>query len=55
MTTATGKAHCVSRLTSCPDLTALRRVWESLAVAYQREPELVALKERIKADMGAAT
>lgn len=51
MTTTAGKAHVVSRLTSCPDLAALRRVWANIAIAYQRDPEIAALKDRLKEEL----
>jgi hypothetical protein len=49
MTTPLGIAHCIARLSACPDLPALRRVWESLGVAYQRHPRVLQLKEQMKA------
>ena len=53
--TPQGKAHCVVRLTSCPDIAALRRVWGNLAVAYQSDPELIELKDRLKAEFEGDT
>lgn len=53
--TPQGRAHVVHRLTSCPDLAALRTVWGGLGYAYQADGEIIALKDRIKADMEAAT
>lgn len=49
--TPQGKAHVVSRLGDCPDLAALRRVWDGLAYAYQRDPEILALKDRLKKEL----
>lgn len=51
MTTKAGIAHCTARLLSCPDREALRRVWDSLGIAYQREPEISALKDRLKEEL----
>jgi hypothetical protein len=48
MTTQTGIAHCLQRMHDCPDLGALRRVWQNLGVAYQRDPVILAAKERLK-------
>jgi hypothetical protein len=48
MTTQTGIAHCLQRMHDCPDLGALRRVWQNLGVAYQREPVILQAKERLK-------
>jgi len=50
MTTPLGIARCIARLSACPDLPALRRVWESLGVAYQREESVVQFKEQMKAN-----
>jgi len=49
--TPEGIAHCIARLSACPDLPALRRVWESLGVAYQRDPRVLQLKEQMKANL----
>jgi hypothetical protein len=46
--TETGLAHVRLRLLSCPDLAALRRVWEGLGVEYQRHPDVMKLKEDLK-------
>lgn len=51
MTTKAGLAHVTSRLTSCPDLASLRRAWESLGLDYQRHPDVIALKDRLKGQM----
>lgn len=51
MTTAKGRAHVVSRLTSCLDLASLRRVWERLGHDYQHDPEIEALKDKLKKEL----
>ena len=48
MPTDPGISHCISRLTTCPDLASLRRVWEGLGVAYQKHPLVLEAKERMK-------
>ena len=48
MTTPQGRAAVMSRLLSAPDNDALRRVWESLSVEYQNDPETRAIKDRLK-------
>lgn len=48
MTTPTGVAHLVGRLSSCPNLAALRKVWEGIHPDYQRHPDIMALKEKMK-------
>ena len=49
--TPEGIAHCIARLSACPDLPALRRVWENLGVAYQRHPRVLQFKEQMKANL----
>jgi hypothetical protein len=49
--TPAGKAWVLQRLSGAPDREALRQVWESLAVAYQRDPDVIALKDQLKAGM----
>jgi hypothetical protein len=48
MTTPEGRAHCIARLGDCPTADALRRVWESLGVDYQRDETVQAFKDRMK-------
>lgn len=43
-----GRAYATTRLLQCSDLTALRRVWESLGNEYQRDPKIQKLKDRLK-------
>lgn len=45
MTKDHGIAHCLARLGDCPDLDALRRVWESLGETYKRHPSVQAFKD----------
>lgn len=52
MTTDHGKAFIIQRLSECPTLGALRTVWESLGDAYKRDPDIKALKDKLKAGMG---
>jgi hypothetical protein len=47
-TTPAGRAHIKTRLLSCPSLDALRRVWDGIAPAYQRNPEVMKLKDDMK-------
>lgn len=49
--TPQGRAYAVSRLGDCHTLEALRTVWESLGREYQNDPEILALKEQLKATM----
>jgi hypothetical protein len=51
MPTEAGKAFVLQRLFDAPDQEALRRVWESLGVAYQKDPDIRALKDQLKANM----
>ena len=43
-----GLAYVIYRLGVCPNLEALRRVWGNLGVEYQRHPEVIAMKDRLK-------
>lgn len=52
MTTETGIAHCIARLGSCPDLDALRRVWEGLGKEYQHDERVAGFKEDMKEALG---
>jgi hypothetical protein len=46
--TPAGKAWVLQRLSDAPDREALRRVWESLNPAYQNDPDIQALKDKLK-------
>jgi hypothetical protein len=43
-----GLAHIKTRLLSCPDLAALRRVWKGFSPEYQKHHEVLKLKEDLK-------
>lgn len=43
-----GLAYVLTRLSECPDLAALRRVWESLSPEYQKHPKVRDMKDRLK-------
>lgn len=47
-----GKAYVMNRLSSCPNLDTLRRVWDGLGVEYQRDASIIAHKEALKATLG---
>lgn len=49
--TPQGRAYVISRLTSCPDLAALRRVWESVSYEYKGDADIVALKDKLKGQL----
>lgn len=49
-----GLKFILARLGDCPDLDALRRVWDSLSDEYKRSPEVQAQKARLKAAMEKA-
>ena len=46
--TETPLAFVIARLSDCPDLAALRRVWESLGRDYQSHPAVIAHKDALK-------
>lgn len=48
MTTEAGRQFVLRRLGDCPDRAALRRVWESLGVEYQRDPLVQEFKDKMK-------
>ena len=52
--TDAGRSYVLSRLSDAPDLAALRRVWESLGVEYQRDPAILSHKDTLKKQMEAA-
>ncbi len=43
-----GRSYVLSRLSDAPNLAALRRVWESLGIEYQRDPVILAFKNQLK-------
>lgn len=47
----TGKAYVIQRLGDCDTLDGLKRVWKSLGREYQNDPDIAALKDRLKASM----
>ena len=49
--TALGKAHVMRRLSRCENLSDLRRVWGNIAVAYQKDAEILARKEALKGQL----
>lgn len=49
-----GLKYVLARLADCPNLDALRRVWDSLGDEYKRSPEVQAHKARLKAGMQKA-
>lgn len=53
MTTPNGRAFVLARLSAAHDLASLRRVWDSLAHAYQRDPVVRQTKDKLKAQMEA--
>lgn len=55
MTTDAGRAFIMARLCDAPDLNGLRKVWVKLGTTYQRDPEIVALKDKLKAQMEGQT
>lgn len=46
--TQEGKSYALMRLSEAPDMTALRRVWESLSKEYQNVPGILAHYEAMK-------
>jgi len=52
MTTKTGRAFVLARLSAAHDLASLRRVWDSLGVAYQRDPVVQQFKDQLKSQLG---
>lgn len=46
--TPEGRAYVVTRLTTCPDLAALKRVWGNLGHDYQRDQTILETKDRMK-------
>lgn len=53
MTTDPGRAFAMARLSQAPDLEALKTVWGSLGITYQRDADIAALKDQLKAQMEA--
>lgn len=48
MTNEDGRKFVLSRMNQCADSAALRRVWESLADAYKRDPIIQKAKDDLK-------
>lgn len=46
-----GRAYALARLSDCPDLPALKRVWESLGAEYQRDPAVQEMKDALKQEL----
>jgi len=46
-----GKQCVLDRLTQCCDLVSLRIRWGNLGVAYQRDPDIIAHKDKLKEQM----
>ena len=48
MTTEEGRRFVLRRMGDCPDLAALRRVWDSLGDDYKRDPIVQDFKDKMK-------
>ncbi len=48
MTDANGIRVASKHLKACKSMDELRRIWEGIAVAYQHEPEVQAVRDRMK-------
>ena len=46
-----GKKVVMDRLSQCADLISLRIRWGNLGVSYQRDIDVIAHKDKLKADM----
>ena len=46
-----GRKFILARLSDCQDLDSLRRVWDSIALAYQRDPVILKAKDDLKQAM----
>lgn len=46
-----GRKLILARLFDCHDLDSLRRVWDSIALAYQRDPVILKAKDDLKQSM----
>jgi len=46
--TPEGRAYVLSRLSDCPDLAALAKVWGNLGFEYQRDPQIQSYKDKLK-------
>lgn len=42
------RAYAISRLASCDSLEALKRVWQSFGITYQKDAEVHRFKETMK-------
>jgi hypothetical protein len=51
MTTDRGRKFIASRLTEARNLSELAAVWATIAVPYQRDPQVFQLKESLKRQM----
>lgn len=49
--TPTARAFVLHRLGDCPDLPALKRVWDSLGVEMKTDPVVVATKDALKENL----
>lgn len=48
MTTEPGRQFVLSRMGDCPNIDALRRVWDSLGNEYKRDPIVRDFKDKLK-------
>jgi hypothetical protein len=51
MVTDFGREFVKGRLYAATDLRDLKRVWETIAVAYQHDEFILALKDQLKTEM----
>jgi len=49
--TPEGKAYVLQRLADAPTCEALRKVWDSIADEYKRDPVIQAMKNEMKASL----
>ena len=54
MTTEVGRRFIADRLNAARNLSELAAVWATIAIAYQREPQIFELKEQLKVQMERA-
>lgn len=43
-----GRTFVIQRLADAPDLAALRRVWDSISFEYRADPDVLAMKDKLK-------
>ena len=55
MTTDKGRTFAMFHLSQAPNLEALKKVWGSLGITYQRDPRVADLKDQLKRQMEAKT